>query len=56
MKNLPFDSLLQYTLAEIEDMYRNGRISQDDFEHYCYLWRNSTFRYSDLYICYQEAK
>ena len=45
-----------YTLAEIEEMFRNGTISQDDYEAYCYLWRNSTYRYSDLCIAYQEAE
>jgi hypothetical protein len=50
------DELLDRTLAEVEEMYRNGRVSQDDYEHYCYLWRNSAFRYTDLCIAHQEAK
>lgn len=56
MSDFTFDQLCELTLAEVEEMYRNGRVSQEDYERYCYLWRNSAFRYSDTLIAYQEPE
>lgn len=55
MSDIPFEKLIkEYSLAEVEELYRNGRVSQDDYEKYCDLWRNSSFRFSDEKIAYQR--
>ena len=37
------------TLAEMEDLYTQGRVSSIMFEAYCWLWRNSAYRLSSAY-------
>ena len=46
----------QKTLEQVEYMFRNGMISERVYSSYCWLWRNSTFRYSNLHIQSQKEK
>jgi len=45
-----------YTLAQIEELYRLGAVSQDVFEQYCSLWRNSVYRFSSLCEAYAHIE
>lgn len=40
--------LARLTLAEVEDRYHAGRVSQDQFEAYMHCWTTGAFRYSNL--------
>ena len=43
------------TYAQAEYLYMTGAMSADQWELYCYLWRNSIYRYSDIAIAYQDS-
>jgi len=38
--------LSQMTLAQVDSSYRQGTVSQDEFDEYCHAWRVGAFRYS----------
>jgi hypothetical protein len=40
-------------LSEAQEWLHEGRISQAEYEAYCWLWRNLVFHYSDELIEYQ---
>ena len=48
------DSLDTYPYGTVQSWLHEGRITPDEWEAYCYRWRNSTFRYSSLAEQYQE--
>jgi hypothetical protein len=39
--------LARKTLGEAEDWYRQGVITQEQWEAYTYVWATSAFRFSD---------
>ena len=41
------------TYNEAENHYRQGVISQDEWEHYCYHWKNESGRFSSLAESYK---
>lgn len=43
------DALMQSSLEQVEQGYRAGTVTQDDFEAYTCAWRRSAVRYSTLY-------
>lgn len=43
------------TYEQAENWYRQGCISQDEWEAYCDAWRNSCFRYSSLAASYRRS-
>ena len=38
------------TLEQMDWMFDNGMISEDEWQAYAYLWRNTAFHYSDVLI------
>lgn len=51
---ITLDTLKTKTYEQAENWYQRGVISQDLWEEYCDLWRNSTYRYSSLASSYQK--
>ncbi len=47
---MPADSdfLMEVTFGEAEKLFQKGWITQDQFLWYCYEWRSSMVRFSDL--------
>ena len=45
--------LQSMTYEQAESKYRQGVISQAEFDEYCYLWRNSVYRYSTVASDYE---
>lgn len=45
-----------HSLDQAESFYRAGRISQSDYEWYCYHWRNLTPRFSSLCESYEDRR
>lgn len=43
------------TLEQAQDQYYRGLLSQVQYEAYCWLWRNSTFRFSSLNEQYENT-
>jgi hypothetical protein len=41
------------TFDQVESWYRQGIVSQEEFEHYCYHWRNEAPRFSILCQSYK---
>lgn len=48
-----FKTLTYLTYQQAEDLYREGVISQDEWEAFCHAWRNSAFRFSSLAEAYE---
>ena len=44
------------TLGEVESAYRDGRISQDDFDAYRCSWQRSAPRFGDYYFAHDHCK
>ena len=63
MKNYKFENYLTDSeqlarctnkpYANVYELYATGRISQQVFEAYCWLWRNSTYHYGIENIQYE---
>jgi hypothetical protein len=57
LPNLPIRETAEkygdHTLRTAESLYRHGRISADEWEAYCYLWRNLSPRLSSELLGYQ---
>jgi hypothetical protein len=47
LTNMLTRDLVNYSKGDIDSFYASGVISQAQYESYCWLWANSTFRYSD---------
>lgn len=45
--------LAEMTYDQAEYFYRNGVISADAWEWYCWKWRNSCYRFSTVAIAYE---
>lgn len=50
-KSLFFLKIATYNEAEL--FLREGRISQEQFEGFCAIWRNTVARFSSLAISYE---
>jgi len=53
---ITIEHLKTKTYEQAENWYRQGIISQELWEEYCNLWRNSTPRYSGLAGQYEDAQ
>jgi hypothetical protein len=50
---MTLEHMKNVSLRTMEERVRNGSITPEEFDEYVYLWRNSAFRYSDLYSQYE---
>ena len=44
------------TLDQIYNMCRDGRITEDQADHYYYFWRNGTYRFSSECVGYADSE
>lgn len=44
-----YEHLKNFPLQDIERLWRQNQLCDDWFRYYCWEWRNSTVRYSNLY-------
>ena len=44
---ITWEILKDKTLEDAENLYRSGLVSENHWIQYCYLWRNSCYRYSN---------
>jgi hypothetical protein len=42
------------TLEQAQSLYASGYMGQEQYELYCYIWRNGAVRFSDNLIQYEE--
>lgn len=42
-----------YGKMSLDQVYRNFNITQEEYDAYCYLWRNMCTRFSDELIHYE---
>jgi hypothetical protein len=49
-----WDIIEKLTYNQAENYYLTGLISQADFDKFCYQWRNSVYRFSNLAADCQE--
>lgn len=49
------DQLLNYTLDVVQTWYDQGVINQDSYDYYCYMWRNSCYRWSSDHAAYEDS-
>jgi len=47
--------LAHMTLEEADNWYRQGVVSQDQFEAYMHVWQTSCFRYSTTHVLWEEV-
>ncbi len=52
MRKYPHNSSLDH----IESDYWNGICTQTQYEQYCFVWRNSNYRFSSNYIQYESKE
>ena len=48
--------ITKLTYDDAERLNRNGSLSDAEFEHYRYLWRNGAYRYSSLAEQFQRVE
>lgn len=49
------ENLKNRSLDEVDNLYRQGFVSQDDFESFCHAWRVNSFRYSHECIGFTDG-